>query len=96
MDLISTLPIGSLGAGGILTVVVLLILRGALIPRSIHEDRIRDKDAELAYYRTALDRECQRGDIMTAQVETLMEVASTTEHVLTSLSEAAKTSGGRS
>jgi hypothetical protein len=85
VDLISTLPIGSLGATGILAVVVLLILRGNLIPRSVHEDRIRDKDAEVSYYQQALEREQRRGDVLAAQNETLMEVGKTAEHVLNSL-----------
>jgi hypothetical protein len=85
VDLISTLPIGSLGATGILAVVVLLILRGNLIPRNVHEDRIRDKDAEVQYYQRALEREQRRGDVLAAQNETLMEVGKTAEHVLNSL-----------
>lgn len=90
MDLISTLPIGSLGASGILVIVVLLVLRGGLIPRQVHEDRMKDKDAQVEYYRTAYEREVARGVELTSQVTTLMEVASTAEHVLTSLPTVAR------
>jgi hypothetical protein len=90
VDLISTLPVGSLGAGSILAIFVLLIMRGGLIPRQTHEDRMRDKDAQIEYWRTAHGREVNRGDELASQVTTLMEVASTAEHVLTSLSQVAR------
>lgn len=85
MDLINTLPIGSLGAGSILGLVILLVLRGNLIPRSIYQERMADKDEQIKEYREALDRERVRGDIQVRQIDTLMEVANTAEHVLNSL-----------
>lgn len=66
--------------------VIFLILRGQLIPRSTYEDRMKDKDSQIDYLRVGLQNEVRRGDVLASQLSTLMEVASTTEHVLTSLS----------
>jgi hypothetical protein len=82
---ISTLPLVPMGATGILALVVLAIVRGALIPRRIYEDRMRDKDAQILYYQTALGREVDRNGELTKQVGVLMEVARTADHVLSSL-----------
>lgn len=87
---VSALPLGSIGATGILALVVLLIVRGGIIPRSTHEDRMKDKDNQIDYYRTALSRETKRNDELVHQLGTLMEVARTAEHVLTSLPMAAR------
>jgi hypothetical protein len=86
---ISTLPLAPIGATGILCVAVLMLLRGALIPRRVHEDRMADKDAQILYYQTALEREIQRNGELAGQVGTLLEVAHTAEHVFTSLPIAA-------
>lgn len=84
MDL-STLPLVPMGATTILALVVLLIVRGNLIPRSTHEDRMRDKDAQILYYQTALGQEIERNGEITRQMGMLMEVARTADHVLSSL-----------
>ena len=45
------IPAGLLTAGGptgVLVFVVLLVLTGRLIPRAQHEDRVRDKDTQIA------------------------------------------------
>lgn len=86
---LTTLPYVPIGATGILGMTVLMLFRGALIPRRTHEDRMRDKDAQIDYYRTALDRETARSAELTSQVGVLMEVATTAEHVFRSLPLAA-------
>lgn len=83
MDL-TVLPIAPTGAIGILCVVILLILKGQLIPRSTHEDRVRDKDQQIEYLR-AINAE------LVAQNNALLEVGHTAEKVLVSLHEAAAT-----
>lgn len=88
MELISSLPIETFGATGILAIVALLVFRGNLIPRSVHEDRMKDKDAQIEYYRSGYEKEVRRGDELTAMCGALMEVGSTTQHVLTSLQQA--------
>lgn len=82
---VSTLPLVPMGATTILTLVVLWIIRGGLIPRVMHEDRMRDKDAQILYYQTALAREIERNGEVTRQMGMLMEVARTADHVLSSL-----------
>ncbi|MEU5668941.1 hypothetical protein ABZ749_00960 [Micromonospora sp. NPDC047753] len=45
------LPPALLGTGGpvgVLVFVVLLVLTGRLVSRSVHEDRIKDKDGQIA------------------------------------------------
>lgn len=93
MDL-STLPIAPIGATGVLALVVLFIVRGMLIPRSMHEDRMRDKDAQILFYQTAYEREAETNKVLTAQVSTLMEVARTADHVLSSLPIGNRQGGG--
>lgn len=86
---LSTLPFAEVGATGILAIAVLMIFRGALIPRKVHEDRMKDKDQQIDYYRSALEKETTRSGELTSQVGVLMEVASTAEHVFRSLPVAA-------
>lgn len=81
MDL-STLPLAPLGATGILAAAMMMLLRGALIPRSVHEDRMRDKDQTIENLR-AINAE------LIAQNSALMRVGHTAERVLMSLHEAA-------
>jgi hypothetical protein len=79
---VTTLPIAPIGATGILAVAILMLLRGTLIPRSVHEDRMRDKDTTIDYLR-AVNSE------LLSQNTALMTVGHTTERVLMSLQEAA-------
>lgn len=83
MDL-TALPLGSMGATGILAVVVLLIIRGALIPKSTHDARMADKDDLIKFYRLAYHRETEASGELRLQNGMLMEVAKTADHVLSS------------
>lgn len=82
---LTSLPYVPLGATGILGLTVLMLFRGALIPRRVHEDRMKDKEDQINYYKTGLEREMQRSQELTSQVGTLMEVAVTAQHVFRSL-----------
>src|SRR5690349_24628939 len=84
MDL-TTLPIAPIGATGILAIAILMLLRGALIPRSIHEDRMRDKDQTIANLQST------NAELL-AQNTALLRVGYTAEKVLVSLHEAATSS----
>lgn len=79
---VTTLPIAPIGATAILAVAVLMLLRGLLIPRSIHEDRMRDKDSTIANLQ-------KTNTELLAQNSALLRVGYTTEKVLVSLHEAA-------
>lgn len=90
---LGNLPYVPLGATGILGLTVLMIFRGALIPRKTYEDRLKDKDDQINFYRTALELETSRNAHLVQQVDTLMEVAATAEHVFRSLPLAAGRTG---
>lgn len=79
---ITTLPIAPIGATGILAIAIIMLLRGALIPRSVHEDRMADKDQTIAYLKAANEQ-------LTRQNQALMTVGHTAERVLLSIHEAA-------
>ncbi len=57
--MIEDLPVALLkdiGAGALVSLTVLLVLLGVLIPRSQHRERIADKDRQIAALQTALDK----------------------------------------
>lgn len=90
MDLVNALPVGTMGATGLLTVVVLLIIRGNLIPRNTYEERMKDKDDQVEYYREAYETERERNSELAGMVGTLVEAGKTTEYVMTSLHQASQ------
>lgn len=44
LDDLGGLPAGSIGAGGLLTIVILMVLMGKLVPRRTLDDALRDRD----------------------------------------------------
>lgn len=84
---ITTLPIAPIGATGILAMAILMLLRGALVPRAVHEDRMRDKDRQIE------NLQATNAELL-AQNAALMQVGYTAERVLVSLREAAGQSEG--
>jgi hypothetical protein len=88
----SALPWGNLGAGGALLIVVMMVIRGALVPRSTLEDVRADRDARLEEKQREIDRLNEAvtawqaaGVEQAGQVTKLLEVADTARHVLLSL-----------
>lgn len=73
--------VGQVGIGGLLTLAVWLIFTGRLVPRSVVDDIRRERDD---WKDAARESEAARAEDR-AQVRELLEVARTTEHVLTSL-----------
>ncbi|NUS16301.1 MAG: hypothetical protein HOY69_33705 [Streptomyces sp.] len=80
------------GATAVLVVVVLLILRGRLVPRSVLEDIRADRDARIAElaaerdsWRAAHDRSEVARHIAQDQAGELLELARTADHMLRSL-----------
>lgn len=56
---------------GVSGAVVLAIVVGMLIPRWVHTQRMRDKDDQLSYLRTALDKRDEQVDkLITQQAQT--------------------------
>ena len=44
MDLLNAIPWGTIGPSGLLALAVLLIIRGDLVPRRVHEAVVADRD----------------------------------------------------
>ena len=89
MDL-TTLPIIPTSAGALLSVFVLLVFYGKLVPRALVEDLRADRDM----WKQAYTNEQARSAELTAQMTAMMEVARTTEQVMRSLPGGAHVSGG--
>lgn len=79
----------SLGATGLLALVVVLILRGALVPRSTFDIMREDKDKQIEIWRTAYETGVSIQDIQREQISALLEANRTTTHVIQSLPRAA-------
>lgn len=92
-SLLEPLGIASL-VGSFVVAILRAILKGQLIPRKTHEDRIKDRDQQIEFYKTAYGAEKQRSTELIGMVRSLMEVGSTTEHVVQSLREVALGTGG--
>lgn len=72
---------GGVGLGALLTLVVLLILTGRLIPRRTHEDALRERDT---WRQAFLESEAAR-KVEHEQVEELLEMAKLGGHILAAL-----------
>lgn len=88
----------TLGAGGVVMFVVLLILRGALVPRSTLDLVVAEKNEQVATWRALAEGRQELIDLQQRQLDMLMGTAQTTERVLDAVSEAASATregGGR-
>lgn len=93
-DLISGLPntlLTNLSAAGILTLVVLGILRGWLVPRRVLEEARADREARLDDMRKQVDdwkaaftASEQRATVLAGQVGELLELARATDEFIRS------------
>lgn len=74
-------PVGQIGAGALVAIIVLLILSGRLVPRQ----QLLDVQADRDHWRTAADK---WQDVSTKQgisLERLLEMAEATNHALTEI-----------
>lgn len=85
------------GAFGVLILVVLAIVTGRLVPRRSLEDVRADRDARLAdekargdEWRAAAQAQDARNDVLTRQVEQLLETARTTNALIEGLKQASQ------
>lgn len=88
----------ALGGGGVITLVVVLILRGLLVPRSTLDMVRAEKDQQIATWRSIAERGQELTSVQQGQIASLLDTARTTRHVLEVLPEAARRSreeGGR-
>ena len=82
--LLEGLPLGQIGAGGLLAIVVLLVLTGRLVPRSVLQDKAADCES---WKQTANDAVKAATELGMA-VEKLHTLASTTNYALNEITEA--------
>ncbi|MFF0777105.1 hypothetical protein [Streptomyces sp. NPDC003720] len=78
------------GLGALLTLVVLFILTGRLIPRRTHEDALSDRDN----WRSAFMESEAARKVEHEQVEELLELAKLGGHILTALPQPGKPDEG--
>ena len=94
MDGLTAFLTPALGAGGVVLLVVLMILRGALVPRSTVDMMREDKNQQVDLWRSLAEGRQQLIDIQQAQLDMMMGTAQTTERVLDAVSEAARSNRG--
>lgn len=84
----------TLGAGGIVLLVVVMILRGDLVPRRQADAVAAVKDEQIALYRGLYEGAMEVGRERDRQIASLMETARTTRRVLEAFPEAAGVTEG--
>lgn len=84
----------TLGAGGVVLLVVLMVLRGLLVPRSTVDLVVQDKNDQITLWKTLAEGRQEMIDLQQSQLDLLMGTARTTERVLDAVSEAARSSRG--
>jgi len=79
----------TVGATGLLAMAVILIFRGSLVPRGTVDQMRSDKDAQITIWKDAFEASQKVVELKDRQIDTLLEAARTTTHVVTAMSEAA-------
>jgi hypothetical protein len=80
----------TLGAGGILVLVVLMVLRGLLVPRSTLDMVREEKDKQIATWQLIAEKAQELNAVQAAQIDALMSTTQTTRSVLEAVGEAAR------
>lgn len=94
MDNFSAFLTPTLGAGGVVLLVVLMVLRGLLVPRSTVDMIREEKQKQVELWQTLAEGRQEMIDIQQTQLDMLMGTARTTERVLDAVGEAARISQG--
>lgn len=94
MDGLTAFLTPALGAGGVVMLVILMVLRGLLVPRSTVDLVVQDKNDQIAVWRTLAEGRQEMIDLQQSQLNLLMGTAVTTERVLDAVSEAARSNRG--
>jgi hypothetical protein len=91
----STLPIVPTGLGGIVTLIILMILSGKLIPKSASDKRVEEMEKRVLeikedrdMWKEAYLNASRTNSSLVSQVDVLMEVGRTTDRVMRSLPSA--------
>lgn len=80
----------TIGATGLLAVVVLMVLTGRLVPRASLEELRADKDKQIDTWRTAYERALEVQDVQQGHIRELMEANRTTTNVIQAVGQAAR------
>jgi hypothetical protein len=75
----------SIGATGLLALVVIMILTGRLVPKSMFEDLRADKDQQIEIWRSAYAASTSAQDVQREQISALLEAAKTATSVIQAL-----------
>ncbi len=78
----------SLGATGLLAVVVVLILTGRLVPKTALEDLRTDKDKQIETWRGAYEKALEVQDAQREHIAALLDATRTTTRVIQALPRA--------
>ena len=84
----------TLGAGGVVLLVVLMVLRGLLVPRSTVDMMRENQQQQADAWKALAEGRQELVDIQQRQLDLLMGTAQTTERVLDAVSEAARRNRG--
>lgn len=87
---------GSLGLTGVVILFVLSILSGRLVPVSVVNARIKDKDTAIDMWKSAYEKQLAAHDEKDRQIKALLEATATTTHVMEAVREVARQQSGRS
>ena len=84
-DLLSGLPVGQFSAGALVAIIVVLILRGSLVPRQ----QLLDTQADRDKWREAAEKWQLTATQLGMSMEKLLIYAETTNHALVDIRELA-------
>lgn len=84
-SLLAAIPVGGLSAGALGTLVVILVLRGRLVPRQL----LLDKQAEIVAWREAAEKWQATSTQLGMSMEKLLVYAETTNHAIVDIRELA-------
>jgi hypothetical protein len=84
----------TIGATGILALVVVMILRGSLVPRRQVDAELKQKDDAIVLWKDAYERSEQQNQQKDRLITGLLETAQTTRSVLQALPEAVRLNEG--
>jgi uncharacterized protein YfaA (DUF2138 family) len=90
----TTILTPSLGAAGLLSAVVIMILTGKLLPRASVVERLADKDRQIAIWHDAYTEAIKVQNVQREHISELLEATRTTTHVIQALPRAAELNGG--
>ena len=69
MSIIDGVPVTTLGPWGLVSTFFLLVFLGGLVPRWIHNQRVQDKDVQIEYLRSMVDKRDEQFDKLLKQGE---------------------------